>query len=199
MQVKLNENISNPQAEKSEELVATANTSTSKASKDKSFSQDKIKPLDREYSAKQVQAILRALTGNNEKIGLALLNYYSRTDLVCPSGGTRQRGRSKYSYADVVLLTWLFRLKQQGLAVNRFRRGIAYLRKRLPKLHQSPKDMLLITDGEQLFLKHRIEDREGILEVLTGHWAGQYRWAYPIGSLIEEVDLAIETVSKKAA
>jgi len=160
---------------------------------------DKIRPLDREYSAKEVQAIIRALTVNIEKIGLALLNYYSRTDLVGPSGQTRQRGRAKYCYSDVVLLGWLFRLKQQGLAVNRFRRGIAYLRKRLPKLHQNPKDMLLITDGEQLFLKHRIEDREGILEVLTGEWAGQYRWAYPIGSLIQEVDEAIETSLKKAA
>lgn len=160
---------------------------------------DKIRPLEREYSAKEVQAIIRALTGNGEKIGLALLNYYSRTDLVCPTGQTRQRGRAKYCYADVVLLGWLFRLKQQGLAVNRFRRGIAYLRKRLPKLHQNPKDMLLITDGEQLFLKHRVEDREGILEVLTGEWAGQYRWAYPIGSLIQEVDQAIETSLKKAA
>lgn len=160
---------------------------------------DKIRPLEREYSAKEVQVIIRALTGNGEKIGLALLNYYSRTDLVCPTGQTRQRGRSKYSYADIVLLGWLFRLKQQGLAVNRFRRGIAYLRKRLPKLHQNPKDMLLITDGEQLFLKHRVEDREGILEVLTGEWAGQYRWAYPIGSLIQEVDQAIESALKKAA
>jgi hypothetical protein len=161
--------------------------------------QDKITALDKEFSAKEVQGVLRALTGNTEKIGLALLNYYSRTELVVPSGGTRQRGRSKYSYADVVLLSWLFRLKQQGLAVNRFRRGIAYLRKRLPKLHQNPKDMLLITDGDQLFLKHRVEDREGILEVLTGQYAGQYRWAYPIGSLIEEVDQAIEVSQRKAA
>jgi hypothetical protein len=160
---------------------------------------DKIRPLEREYSAKEVQVIIRALTGNTEKIGLALLNYYSRTDLVSPCGQTRQRGRAKYCYADVVLLGWLFRLKQQGLAVNRFRRGIAYLRKRLPKLHQNPKDMLLITDGEQLFLKHRVEDREGILEVLTGEWAGQYRWAYPIGSLIQEVDQAIETSLQKVA
>lgn len=160
---------------------------------------DKIRPIEREYSAKEVQAIIRALTGNGEKIGLALLNYYSRTDLVCPTGNTRQRGRAKYSYADVVLLGWLFRLKQQGLAVNRFRRGIAYLRKRLPRLHQNPKDMILITDGEQLFLKHRVEDREGIIEVLTGEWAGQYRWAYPIGSLIQEVDQAIETSVRKAA
>lgn len=161
--------------------------------------QDKITALEKEFSAKEVQGVLRALTGNTERIGLALLNYYSRTDLVVPSGASRQRGRSKYSYADVVLLSWLFRLKQQGLAVNRFRRGIAYLRKRLPKLHQNPKDMLLITDGDQLFLKHRVEDREGILEVLTGQYAGQYRWAYPIGSLIEEVDQAIEVSQRKVA
>lgn len=172
------------------------NTKPNKPVPTKSVS-EKITALEKEFSAKEVQAVLRTLTGNTEKIGLALLNYYSRTDLVGPSGGTRQRGRAKYSYADVVLLSWLFRLKQQGLAVNRFRRGIAYLRKRLPKLHQNPKDMLLITDGEQLFLKHRIEDRDGILEVLTGQYAGQYRWAYPIGSLIEEVDQAIETTNLK--
>lgn len=159
-----------------------------------------IRAIEREYTAKEVQAILRVLSGNTEKIGLALLNYYARTDLVPATGLTTQRGRPCYSYADVVLLCWLFRMKREGLPVNRFRRGIAYLRKRLPRLHQDPKDMILLTDGKNLFLKHRIEDREGIAEVLTGGKTGQYVWAYSIGSLIEEVDRAIETqMSRKAA
>ena len=163
-----------------------------------------IKPIEREYTAKDVQAILRQLTGNQEKIGLALLNYYARTDLVAASGRTKQRGRARYSYADVVLLCWLFRMKNEGLPVNRFRRGIAYLRKRLPKLYSHPKDMILLTDGKQLFLKHRVDDREGIAEVMTGARAGQYVWAYAIGSLIEEVDRIIDeqfdsNKTKKAA
>ena len=37
---------------------------------------------EREFTAKDVQAILRTLTGGTEKIGLALLNYYARTNLV---------------------------------------------------------------------------------------------------------------------
>jgi len=158
-----------------------------------------VKALDREFTAKDVQSILRVLTGNVEKIGLALLNYYSRTDLVKATGRTKQRGRAKYSYGDVVLLCWLFRMKREGLPVNRFRRGIAYLRKRLPRLYENPKDMILVTDGKQLFLKHRVNDREMIAEVMTGSRAGQYVWAYSIGSLIEEVDKVIETKLKKAA
>lgn len=161
--------------------------------------QDKIKPIEREFTAKEVQSILRALTGNTEKIGLALLNYYARTDLVSATGRSKQRGRSRYSYADVVLLCWLFRMKREGLPVNRFRRGIAYLRKRLPKLHAQPKDMVMLTDGKQLFLKHRVADRDGIAEVLTGQKAGQYVWAYSIGSLIEEVDRVIDEQTQKAA
>lgn len=160
---------------------------------------DNIKPIEREYTAKEVQGILRALTGNEEKIGLALLNYYARTDLVGATGRTKQRGRVKYSYADVVLLSWLFRMKEEGLPVNRFRRGIAYLRKRLPKLYQSPKDMILLTDGRQLFLKHRVTEKNDIAEVLTGGRTGQYVWAYSIGTLIEEVDKAITEQLKKAA
>ncbi len=160
---------------------------------------DNVKPIEREFTAKEVQGILRALTGNTEKIGLALLNYYSRTDLVGATGRTKQRGRSKYNYADVVLLSWLFRMKREGLPVNRFRRGIAYLRKRLPRLYSSPKDMMLLTDGKALFLKHRVTDRNDIAEVLTGSRSGQYVWAYSIGTLIEEVDKAIDIQLKKAA
>ncbi|MFN8391889.1 MAG: hypothetical protein U0136_16485 [Bdellovibrionota bacterium] len=165
-----------------------------------SADKDNVKPIEREFTAKEVQSILRSLTGNTERIGLALLNYYSRTDLVTASGRSKQRGRPKYSYADVVLLCWLFRMKSEGLPVNRFRRGIAYLRKRLPKLYQHPKDMMLLTDGKQLFLKHRVVDRDDIAEALTGPRAGQYVWAYSIGSLIEEVDKVIYSqLVKKAA
>ena len=155
---------------------------------------DNVRALEREFTAKEVQAILRSLTGSTEKIGLALLNYYARTDLVSASGRSLQRGRPKYNYADVVLLSWLFRMKKEGLPVNRFRRGIVYLRKRLPKLYQNPKDMILLTDGKQLFLKHRVAEKNDIAEALTGIRAGQYVWAYSIGDLIEEVDRVIEQV-----
>jgi hypothetical protein len=155
--------------------------------------------LDREFVAKDVQEILRTLTGGSEKIGLALLNYYARTNLVPTTGKTKSRGRAKYSYSDLILLCWLFRMKREGLPVNRFRRGIDYLRKRLPKLHKNPSDMVLLTDGKQLFIKHRVDEKGDIAEVLTGNKAGQYVWAYAIGSLIEEVDKIIGelTESKK--
>lgn len=146
----------------------------------------------REFTAKEVQAILRRLTGGTEKIGLALLNYYSRTNLVPCTGKGLNRGRNKYSYSDLILLCWLFRMKKEGLPVNRFRRGIDYLRKRIPRLHKNPSDMVLLTDGKQLFIKHRVQDKSQIAEVLTGNKAGQYVWAYAIGSLIEEVEKIIQ-------
>jgi hypothetical protein len=151
--------------------------------------------LEREFTAKDVQEILRTLTGGTEKIGLALLNYYARTNLVPTTGKEKSRGRPKYSYPDLILLCWLFRMKREGLPVNRFRRGIDYLRKRLPKLHKNPSDMVLLTDGKQLFIKHRIQEKGEIAEVLTGKKAGQYVWAYAIGSLIEEVDKIIQELS----
>lgn len=147
--------------------------------------------LEREFTAKEVQAILRSLTGNSEKIGLALLNYYARTNLIPSTGKLVSRGRNKYSYSDVLLLCWLFRMKREGLPVNRFRRGIDYLRKRIPNLMKSFNDMVLLTDGRQLFLKHRVTEKGQIAEVLTGRKAGQYVWAYAIGNLIEEVDRII--------
>ncbi len=152
--------------------------------------------LDREFTAKDVQEILRTLTGDSEKIGLALLNYYARTNLVPTTGKTKSRGRAKYSYPDLILLCWLFRMKREGLPVNRFRRGIDYLRKRLPKLHKNPSDMVLLTDGKQLFIKHRVAEKGDIAEVLTGNKAGQYVWAYAIGSLIEEVDKIITELTE---
>jgi hypothetical protein len=161
--------------------------------------QDNVTSLEREFSAKEVQTVLRTLTSSTEKIGLALLNYYARTDLVPATGRTKHRGRPRYSYADVVLLCWLFRMKREGLPVNRFRRGIAYLRKRLPRIYSESKDIILLTDGKHLYLKHRVAEREDIAEVMTGTRAGQYVWAYSIGTLIEEVDKAIDTKLKKAA
>jgi len=151
-----------------------------------------VEMMKREFTAKEVQTILRTLTGGTEKIGLALLNYYSRTNLVPCTGRSINRGRPKYAYADLILLCWLFRMKREGLPVNRFRRGIDYLRKKLPKLHKNPSDMVLVTDGKQLFIKHRVQEKGQIAEVLTGRKAGQYVWAYAIGSLIEEVDRIIE-------
>lgn len=147
--------------------------------------------LEREFTAKEVQNILRTLSGGLEKIGLALLNYYARTNLVPTTGKTLSRGRPKYSYSDVVLLCWLFRMKAEGLPVNRFRRGIDYLRKRLPKIAKDPCDLVLLTDGRSLFLKHKVNDKTEIAEVLTGKKSGQYVWLYAIGSLIEEVDRII--------
>jgi hypothetical protein len=147
---------------------------------------------EREFTAKEVQVILQTITGGEEKIGLALLNYYARTDLVPTSGKILTRGRNRYTYSDIVLLCWLFRMKREGLPVNRFRKGIDYLRKRLPRLYKSPEDMVLLTDGKQLFLKHRVSDRGEIAEALTGKKAGQYVWVYAIGSLIQEINKIIE-------
>jgi DNA-binding transcriptional MerR regulator len=152
--------------------------------------------LEREFTAKEVQQVLRILTGGIEKIGLALLNYYARTNLVPTTGKSKARGRRKYSYPDVLLLCWLFRMKKEGLPVNRFRRGIDYLRKRVPKLHKNPSDMVLLTDGRQLFLKHRIEEKGEIAEALTGRKAGQYVWAYAIGTLVEELDRILEELDQ---
>jgi hypothetical protein len=55
--------------------------------------------------------------------------------------------------------------------------------------------MVLLTDGKQLFIKHRIQEKGEIAEVLTGKKAGQYVWAYAIGSLIEEVDKIVEELA----
>ncbi len=153
--------------------------------------------IDREFTAKQVQSVLRSLTGGQEKIGLALLNYYARTNLVPCTGKDKCRGRAKYCYSDLILLCWLFRMKKEGLPVNRFRRGIDYLRKKLPRIYKDPTDIVLVTDGRQLFLKHRVQEKGQIAEVLTGKKAGQYVWAYAIGSLIEEVDRLIDGLEEK--
>jgi hypothetical protein len=148
--------------------------------------------LEREFTAKEVQRVLRVMVGSDEKIGLALLNYYARTNLVPCSGKMVTRGRRRYSYSDVILLCWLFRMKREGLPVNRFRQGIEYLRNNIPSLMQKPQHMLLLTDGSSLFIKHKEEDKGEIAEVITGYKSGQYVWAYAIGSLIEELQQIVD-------
>ena len=148
--------------------------------------------IEREFTAKEIQAVLKLVIGNSEKIGLALLNYYARTDLVPSTGKEMSRGRNKYTYSDLLLLCWLFRLKQEGLPVVRYRKGLEYLRRKLPKLYKNPQDMILLTNGKELFIKHREDDKLEIAEALTGKKAGQYVWAYAIGSLIEEVRKIVE-------
>jgi len=88
-------------------------------------------------------------------------------------------------------------MKKEGLPVNRFRRGIDYLRKKLPRICKDPSDIVLVTDGKQLFLKDRVQEKGQIAEVLTGRKAGQYVWAYAIGSLIEEVERIIDGLEEK--
>lgn len=144
--------------------------------------------LSQEFTAKELQQILRLLLGAEEKVGLALLNYYARTNLVPPTGTTLSRGRRKYCYSDLVLLCWLFRMKREGLPVNRFRKGLEYLRDKIPNIYSNPTDIVLLTDGNQLFLKNKKNDKGDIAEALTGNTAGQYVWVYAIGSLIEEID-----------
>jgi hypothetical protein len=151
--------------------------------------------VDKEFTAKEIQNILRALCGGEEQIGLALLNYYARTDLVPSSGKTLSRGRTKYTYSDLILLCWLFRMKREGLPVNRFRKGLDYLREKLPRLRKNPQDMVLLTDGSNLFLKNRIDHKDEIAEALTGARSGQYVWVYAIGSLIKEVDSIVTNTS----
>lgn len=190
----LNEELNNKELDSSikNDSIKKDNTVSKKAS-DKSTGKKVVHCLmNKEFTAKDVQAILRELTGGAEKIGLALLNYYSRTNLVSATGLNKHRGRNKYTYSDLILLCWLFRMKREGLPVNRFRKGIDYLRKKLPKLHKNPADMIMLTDGRNLFLKHRIEDKNQIAEVLTGNKTGQYMWMYAIGNLIEEVDQILD-------
>jgi len=82
------------------------------------------------------------------------IRYWDQKGLVKPSfrpacgrGSTRL-----YSYADLLALQTVRKFREKGLSLQRIRRCILYLRKRLPDITRPLNFCTLLTDGETIYL-----------------------------------------------
>lgn len=146
----------------------------------------------REFNAVEVCDILRKLNGDRIKIGLPLINYYVKTGIVIPTGKGVYRGKRKFSFTDLVLFYWLFKLKQEGVQVKKFKEAFDILRKKL-KTVKDALDLVLATDGEKIYLR-KVSSVGGLVgQVLSGKTKGQYVWIFGFKNLTDEVKAAIGT------
>jgi DNA-binding transcriptional MerR regulator len=109
-------------------------------------------------------------------LSLSMVNYLCRAKIVKPSNG-RQRGRGVqrlFSFGDIVVLRAVAKLLDGGVTVYRLRKGLNALRAVHPEITEAGMPAaFLVTDGKEVFLKHR----SGVLELLSN---GQFGFAFVV-------------------
>ncbi len=118
------------------------------------MSAPRISPFKAAFQTGEVIDLIYRLDG--VKIDPVRLHYYEKTGLIKASiRGAQGCGHHKlYSFSDLVLLRWFLQLRKQGLSMQRVRRGIAHLRKHMPKYVERPleHELYFVTDGQDMFL-----------------------------------------------
>jgi len=75
------------------------------------------------------------------------LRYWAQTDLVQPGAKTRG-GHSRYTFEDLVALQTAKRLIDAGVSVQRIRRSIRALRRKLPSVRRPLAELVLVATGD---------------------------------------------------
>ena len=136
----------------------------------------------------EVQWFTAARAAHVSGLGLPMVNYLCREEIVVPSSSApRGHGRARrYSFGDLVALRLVARLTAQGVSVLRLRKAMQRLKKFHPEitLHSLPASHL-ITDGTELYLREKGEAIERLCD-------GQYAFAF----VIELGQLRAEVVKK---
>ena len=105
------------------------------------------------------------------------LQYWSQTNLVCPSLRTTG-GHHRYSFEDLVTLKAVRRLIDAGISVQRIRSGIRMLREALGRGSRPLGELTLIATGDIVLVLPEQSD----FEVLHGA-----EWIFPIGEFRGEI------------
>jgi DNA-binding transcriptional MerR regulator/predicted RNase H-like HicB family nuclease len=108
------------------------------------------------------------------------IRYWNKNGLVIPSG--KSTGWRSYTFQDIVALRTVSALREQKCSIQTIRRAIEYLRKNYPDAdrHNPPSSLILIGDGNRLFLRHGADKLE---DVLSGQLAV---WLVPLGRIIAD-------------
>jgi len=117
------------------------------------------------YNTKQVSEVTGASTSQ--------LNHWDAKGLVKPSirPATGRGSRRLYSYADLVAIQLVKRLRDQEVSLQRIRRCVQYLRRHLPDIVEPLGYCTLLTDGHEIYL---IEDEKTLRATVKRQ--GQKAW-----------------------
>ncbi|MEM7007893.1 MAG: hypothetical protein AAF462_02035 [Thermodesulfobacteriota bacterium] len=119
--------------------------------------------------------LIEALEGI--KLDFDHLYYYEHTGLIVPSLKKSQgRGVPKlYSTQDFIVLRWLISLQKNGIAVNRFRDILDFIKEKMPDVLNTPQNWELITDGKSIKFVNKITSKSFELAKDTS----QYLFSFP--------------------
>lgn len=112
------------------------------------------------------------------------IDYWDRTNFIKPSINEASGYGSMrlYSFSDLIQFKVAKFLRDQGLSLQKIRKGLNYLRKHLPEIEKPLAQLRFLTDGETIFVLTN-KDRE-IIDTLK---RGQYVFAIAIGELINDL------------
>ena len=122
------------------------------------------------FSSRQV----RDITGLSHR----QLRYWRETSLIAPSHQTRG-GHARYSFIDLIALRTAKRLIDTGVPVQRIRKCITALVRRLPTLDTPLAQVALVVTGDIVLVF-----RDGAaFDALTGQ-----EWIFPVAELLRGID-----------
>lgn len=114
------------------------------------------------------------------------LRYWRQTALITPSHRTRG-GHARYSFVDLIALKAAKRLIDTGVPVQRIRKCIASLVKRLPDMDTPLAQVALVVTGDIVLVF-----RDGAaFDALTGQ-----EWIFPVAELLREVERATDITTE---
>lgn len=113
-----------------------------------------------------------------------VIDYWDRTNFIKPSINEASGYGSMrlYSFSDLIQFKVAKFLREQGLSLQKIRKGLNFLRKHLPEIEKPLVQLRFLTDGETIFVLTN-KDRE-IIDTLK---KGQYVFAIAIGELINDL------------
>jgi DNA-binding transcriptional MerR regulator len=155
-----------------------------------------VTPIKTAFQSGEIIELIHRLDGI--KIDPVRLHYYEKTGLIKASIRPAQGcGRHKlYSFSDLILLRWFLQLRKQGLSMQRVRKGIAYLRKNMPKHLDEPlqHNLFFVTDGCDLFMLG--DDQEAISLVTS---PGQQYFGVVVFDFKKMIDNTLQAITEEAA
>jgi len=132
--------------------------------------------LNNSFNSKMVSKIIGIPT--------RVIDYWDRTNFIKPSINEASGYGSMrlYSFSDLIQFKVAKFLREQGLSLQKIRKGLNFLRKHLPEIEKPLVQLRFLTDGETIFVLTN-KDRE-IIDTLK---KGQYVFAIAIGELINDL------------
>ena len=130
-------------------------------------------PTIRNSQLYQTREVVRALGLSRRQ-----LQYWAKTGLVVPSVRT-PGGHHRYSFADLIALKTAKRLIDAGVSLQRIRRSIEALAKRLPTVDRPLDQLVIIATGDVLV----VFDRDSAFEPLSGQ-----EWIFEVAQFRRELE-----------